>query len=167
VLVEGAAVALDRLARACDDLRLPLLGQLGIQHEQDFVVGHAPDSSLPSVLGGLTGGRRSGANDAMARQEGGQCSIGFVKARTTWLAALWRRVRRAPEPPAEAEDTRAEELRQKLEESRAVVEEQHEEAASPETPGRRGRPVGGGAPSGRPRARPRGRRRDARLLGLS
>ena len=70
----------------------------------------------------------------MARQEGGQCSIGLVKARTAWLAALWRRVRRAPEPPGEAEDPRAEELRQKLEESRAVVEEQHEEAASPETP---------------------------------
>jgi hypothetical protein len=70
----------------------------------------------------------------MARQEGGQCSIGLVKARTAWLAALWRRVRRTPEPPGEAEDPRAEELRQKLEESRAVVEEQHEEAASPETP---------------------------------
>jgi hypothetical protein len=72
----------------------------------------------------------------MARQEGGQCSIGLVKARTAWLAALWRRIRRAPEPPAEAEaeDPRAVELRQKLEESRAVVEEQHEEAASRETP---------------------------------
>ena len=70
----------------------------------------------------------------MARQDGGQCSIGLVKARTGWLAALWRRVRRAPETPAEAEDPRADELRQKLEESRTVVEEQHEEAASPETP---------------------------------
>ena len=75
----------------------------------------------------------------MARQEGGQCSIGRVKARTAWLT-FWRRVRRSPEAAAEppegsgAEDPRAEELRRKLEESRAVVEEQHEEAASPETP---------------------------------
>ncbi len=74
----------------------------------------------------------------MARQEGGQCSIGPVKARTAWLAgaagaavAAWRKFRPAPEP---AEDPRAEELRRKLDEPRAVVEEQHEEAASPETP---------------------------------
>lgn len=74
----------------------------------------------------------------MARQEGGQCSIGLVKARTAWLAgaagaaiAAWRRLRPAPEA---AEDPRAEELRRTLDESRAVVEEQHEEAASPETP---------------------------------
>ena len=49
--------------------------------------------------------------------------------------AFWRRGRRSPEPPPEpAEDPRAEELRRKLEESRTVAEEQHEEAASPETP---------------------------------
>jgi hypothetical protein len=78
----------------------------------------------------------------MARQEGGQCSIGPVKARTAWLAgaagaaiAAWRRFRPAPEPvQAPAEDPRAEELRRKLEESRTVAEEQHEEAASAETP---------------------------------
>jgi hypothetical protein len=61
-----------------------------------------------------------------------------MKARTAWLAgaagaavAAYRRFRR-PQPGAE--DPRADELRQKLEESRAVVEEQHEEAAAPETP---------------------------------
>ena len=78
----------------------------------------------------------------MARQEGGQCSIGRVKARTAWLAgaagaavAFWRRARPASEPaPEPAEDPRAEELRRKLEESRTVVEEQHEQAAEPETP---------------------------------
>src|SRR5262249_46349734 len=136
-----AAVLLDRLARARDDLRLPLLGQLGVEHEQDLVVGHAPDSSLPSVLGGLAGWRRSGANDAVARQEGGQWSLGRVKAPTAWVAgaagaaiAVWRRFRPAPETPAPVEDPRAEELRQKLEESRTVAEEQHEEAASAETP---------------------------------
>jgi peptidoglycan hydrolase CwlO-like protein len=63
-----------------------------------------------------------------------------MRARTAWVAgaagaaiALYRKVRRAPEPLPE-QDPRAEELRQKLEESRAVVEEQHEEAASAETP---------------------------------
>jgi hypothetical protein len=76
----------------------------------------------------------------MARQEGGKCSIGRVSSPKGWLAgaagaaaAAWRRFRRAPEAEL-AEDPRAEELRQKLDESRAVVEEQHEEAASPETP---------------------------------
>jgi hypothetical protein len=77
------------------------------------------------------------------RQEGGQCSIGLVKARTAWLAgaagaaiAAYRKLRPAPaSPPAPVEDPRAEELRQKLEESRTVAEEQHEEvAASAETP---------------------------------
>jgi hypothetical protein len=63
-----------------------------------------------------------------------------VRARTAWLAgaagaaiAVYRRLR--PQPaPGPTDDPRAEELRQKLEESRAVVEEQHEQAASPETP---------------------------------
>ena len=70
----------------------------------------------------------------MARQEGGQCSIGLVKA---WMGrfAFWRRGRQAPEPPSEpTEDPRAEELRRKLEESRTVAEEQYEQAAEPETP---------------------------------
>jgi hypothetical protein len=76
----------------------------------------------------------------MARQEGGQCSIGPVRARTAWLTgaagaavAAWRRFRHAP-GPAPPEDPRADELRRKLEESRTVAEEQHEEAASRETP---------------------------------
>jgi hypothetical protein len=67
-----------------------------------------------------------------------------VRARTAWLAgaagaaiAVYRKLRptpaRAPAPVPE-DDPRAEELRRKLEESRTVVEEQHEEAASPETP---------------------------------
>jgi hypothetical protein len=60
-----------------------------------------------------------------------------VRARTAWLAgaagtavALYRKLRRQ----APVEDRRAEELRQRLEESRTVAEEQHEEAASPEVP---------------------------------
>jgi hypothetical protein len=77
----------------------------------------------------------------MARQEGGQCSIGRVRARTAWLAgaagaavAAWRKFRPVSEPAqAPVEDPRAEDLRRKLEESRTVAEEQHEEAASPET----------------------------------
>lgn len=78
----------------------------------------------------------------MAWQEGGQCSIGPVKARTAWLAgaagaaiAAWKRFRHAPEAEGEpVDDPRAEELRRRLEESRTVAEEQHEEAESAETP---------------------------------
>ena len=65
-----------------------------------------------------------------------------MRVRTAWLAgaagaaiAVYRKLRPTPAPPLEpADDPRAEELRRKLEESRTVVEEQHEEAASPETP---------------------------------
>ena len=60
-----------------------------------------------------------------------------MRARTAWLAgaagtavALYRKLRRQ----APVEDPRVEELRQRLEESRTVAEEQHEEAASPEVP---------------------------------
>jgi hypothetical protein len=82
----------------------------------------------------------------MARQEGGQCSIGPVRARTAWLAgaagaaiAVVRKLRRQEAPAAE--DPRAEELRRKLDESRSVVDEREEfeagettvdEAAEPE-----------------------------------
>jgi len=75
----------------------------------------------------------------MTRQEGGQCSIGLVRARTAWLgaigvagAAVVRALRRKP-LPAPAPDPRAEELRLKLDESRAVVDER-EEFESAETP---------------------------------
>jgi hypothetical protein len=75
----------------------------------------------------------------MTRQEGGQCSIGPVRARTAWLgavgvagAAVVRALRRKP-LPAPVPDQRAEELRQKLAESRAVVDER-EEFESAETP---------------------------------
>ena len=65
-----------------------------------------------------------------------------MRARTAWLAgaagaaiAAYRKLRPASAPaPAPADDPRAEELRRKLEESRTVAEEQHEEVASPETP---------------------------------
>ena len=60
-----------------------------------------------------------------------------MRARTAWLAgaagtavALYRKLRRQ----APVEDPRVEELRKRLEESRTVAEEQHEEAASPEVP---------------------------------
>lgn len=74
----------------------------------------------------------------MARQEGGQCSIGLMRARTAWIgaigvaaAAAYRSLRRRKSAPAE--DPRAEELRRKLDESRAVVDER-EEFESAETP---------------------------------
>jgi hypothetical protein len=73
----------------------------------------------------------------MARQEGGQCSIGLVRSRIAWLAgaagagvAVYRKLRRAPAP---ANDPRADELRRKLDESRTIVEEREEFEAA-ETP---------------------------------
>ena len=42
VAVPGAAALLGELADARDDLRLPLLGELGVQHEQNLVVVHVP-----------------------------------------------------------------------------------------------------------------------------
>jgi hypothetical protein len=73
----------------------------------------------------------------MAWQEGGQCSIGLMRARIAWLAgaagagvAVYRKLRRVPAP---AEDPRAEELRRKLDESRTIVEER-EEFEGGETP---------------------------------
>jgi hypothetical protein len=63
-----------------------------------------------------------------------------MRARTAWLAgaagaaiAVYRRLR-PQSAPGQTDDPRAEELRRKLEESRTVAEEQHEEATSPETP---------------------------------
>ncbi len=65
------------------------------------------------------------------RQEGGQCSIGPVRARTAWLAgaagaaiAVYRKLRRPVAPPAA--DPRADELRRKLDESRPLVDEREE-----------------------------------------
>jgi hypothetical protein len=76
----------------------------------------------------------------MARQEGGQCSIALMKARTAWLAgaagagiALYRRLRRPALAPAPLEDPRAAELRERLDESRALVHER-EEFEEAETP---------------------------------
>ena len=75
----------------------------------------------------------------MARQEGGQCSIGRVRARLAWLtgavgvagAVVYRRLRGGG--AAAREDPRAADLRRKLDESRAIVEERDEFEAA-ETP---------------------------------
>jgi MYXO-CTERM domain-containing protein len=64
----------------------------------------------------------------MARQEGGQCSIAAMKHRFAWLLggfALFGFLRRRREAPLEL-DPRADELRRKLAESRAMVEERDE-----------------------------------------
>src|SRR5262249_4781666 len=45
----SAAGALDVLAHARDDLVLALVRQFGVEHEQDFVVDHRPESLLPTV----------------------------------------------------------------------------------------------------------------------
>jgi hypothetical protein len=44
-----AAALVDQLVRAGDDLRLALLGQLGIEHEQNLVFVHGSLVLLPSV----------------------------------------------------------------------------------------------------------------------
>jgi hypothetical protein len=71
----------------------------------------------------------------MARQEGGQCSIGLVRARTAWVAgaagaaiAVYRKMRRPSAAPVE--DPRAEELRAKLEESRDLEADRAEVEAA-------------------------------------
>ena len=75
----------------------------------------------------------------MARQEGGQCSIGAMRARLAWVAGalgvagtvVYRKLRPGLAPAEE--DPRAAELRRRLDESRAIVEER-EEFESAETP---------------------------------
>jgi hypothetical protein len=106
----------------------------------------------------------------MARQEGGQCSIGRVRARLSWLAGavgvagavLYRRLGR---PAAAEEDPRAAELRQRLDESRALVTER-EEFESAETTVDRAAP--GAAPDVEDRRRSvheRGRAAAERMRG--
>ena len=68
----------------------------------------------------------------MARQEGGQCSIGLVRARVAWLAGVvavaGAAAHRALRHRKAAEtDPRAEELRQRLDESRPLVDEDERE----------------------------------------
>ena len=76
----------------------------------------------------------------MARQEGRQCSIGPMRARTAWLAgaagaaiAYYRNFRKAPVEPVPVDDPRAEELRRKLDESRDLEADRAELEAA-ETP---------------------------------
>ena len=76
----------------------------------------------------------------MTRQEGGQCSIGLVRARTAWLgaigvagAAVVRALRRKPAALPPPPDPRAEELRQRLDESKTLVEEREEFEAAETT----------------------------------
>ena len=64
----------------------------------------------------------------MARQEGGQCSIGAMRRPLAWLLggfALFGFLRRRQEAPV-ALDPRADELRHKLAEARSIVEERDE-----------------------------------------
>jgi MYXO-CTERM domain-containing protein len=69
----------------------------------------------------------------MARQEGGQCSIAAMKHPLAWALGgfavfgfLRRRREVAQVPDAVSPDPRAEELRRKLAESRAIVDERDE-----------------------------------------
>jgi MYXO-CTERM domain-containing protein len=65
----------------------------------------------------------------MARQEGGQCSIAAMRHPLAWALggfALFGFLRRRREAAVSSVDPRAEELRLKLAESRAIVEERDE-----------------------------------------
>ena len=69
----------------------------------------------------------------MARQEGGQCSIAAMKHPLAWALGgfavfgfLRRRREVAQAPDGLSPDPRAEELRRKLAESRAIVDEREE-----------------------------------------
>ncbi len=65
----------------------------------------------------------------MARQEGGQCSIAAMRHPLAWALggfALFGFLRRRREASPSSVDPRAEELRRKLAESRAIVEERDE-----------------------------------------
>ena len=44
----GAAALLHQLAGAADDLVVPLLGEVGVEHEQNLVVVHVPECLLRS-----------------------------------------------------------------------------------------------------------------------
>ena len=52
VPVPGAAVSLDPLAQALEDLVAASLFELGVEQEQDLVVVHASEFSLPMDSGG-------------------------------------------------------------------------------------------------------------------
>jgi MYXO-CTERM domain-containing protein len=65
----------------------------------------------------------------VARQEGGQCSIAAMRHPLAWALggfALFGFLRRRREAAVSSVDPRAEELRLKLAESRAIVEERDE-----------------------------------------
>jgi hypothetical protein len=68
----------------------------------------------------------------MARQEGGECSIGSMRGRLAWVAGalgvagavVYRKF--LPRPSSPEQDSRAAELRRRLDESRTLIEERDE-----------------------------------------
>jgi hypothetical protein len=122
------------------------------------------------VSGGPSGLRRSGMDGAKRGRKSAECSIGPVRKRLAWLAAALglagalglraragRRPRPALPPPAEPPvDPRAEELRRKLAESRALVEERAE-FEEHETPVDEAEPAAGDPDARRRRVHDEGR----------
>src|SRR5207247_5293480 len=124
-----AAAALHEVAGARDDLLLTLFRQVGIEHEQDFVRNHVPEPpssglNRPRRPAPLGNGRRDG-------EAGSRATVASTRMRrpAAWLlgafaaAGLLPRRKQAAAPPApdSEPDPRADELRQKLAESRAIV----------------------------------------------
>jgi hypothetical protein len=121
---------LDQVGRALDDLLLPPFGQLGIEHEQDFVCDHV-SRDLRSC--GLNRPRRLASLGNRRRDDeagsGGQCSIAAVKRPLAWLLgalAVFGFLRRRHDAAEAVTDPRADELRRKLADSRSIVEERDE-----------------------------------------
>src|SRR5688572_17804874 len=78
--VPRATAPLDQLAGAGDDLRLPLLRELGVEHEQDFVRRHGCPESPSFGLDGHASGSGAGSGD--------ECSIVLVTCRLAFLGGI-------------------------------------------------------------------------------
>jgi hypothetical protein len=73
----GPALLGDELLRARQNLALALLGELGVEHEQNLVVVHVPVQLLPLDLGGPAVRTGPGTADARRGEKSGHCSIGL------------------------------------------------------------------------------------------
>ena len=110
--VPRAAALLDEVARALDDLLLPLFGQVGVQHAAEFRSrsrSRSPSVGLPSVLGGPAGRRERERRTRDEAGSGRQSSIGpwaghwHGSAGALRAGWLWHRLRPQARPPPAAD----------------------------------------------------------------